>query len=180
MAVVRSDVVRIDLLPESHSSLLRGLLSDAHDTFPQLTNLLGEKWVVTSEHVTWDAHTHSVDIQAGDLRQYPMAHQIVHTGDIASRTVVASAWATSNPENPLHERQYAVLKVAFLDSAGREFACAFRHFLKAKGSASRREKTLLAAVAPAGTDAVQIQLLLNTDKRETGSARFEAAFLGIE
>jgi hypothetical protein len=71
---------------------------------------------------------HAVQIHARG-KHSPLVKQLVETGDIAGKVVSASAWAMSTANDPLTERQFAVLKIAFLDSAGREFACSTRHFL---------------------------------------------------
>jgi hypothetical protein len=181
VAVVHSSVVRITPVAEEELTRLRAVFAEPELPVDSRRNRLVDRWKPSSELVWVDPNTHSIRISAGDLRQYPMASQTVETGEVSGRTVLASVRAESHPEEPLVDGQYAVLKIAFLDRTGHEFACAFRHFLKPRSSSSaREERVLLAAVAPHGTDAVQIQLLLNTDKRERGSAIFEQPFLSIE
>ena len=180
-AVVRSSVVRIAPVSEEELTRLRAVFTERELPVDPTRNALAHGWKTSSELVWVDPNKPSIRISAGDLRQYPMASQTVETGEVSGRTVLASVRAESHPEEPLLDGQYAVLKIAFLDPSRHEFACAFRHFLKGHGTSSARaERVLLAVVAPQGTDAVQIQLLLNTDKRERGSAIFEQPFLSIE
>ena len=180
VAVVRSTVVRITPMSDAESAHFDPMLNHGNPTTATMPNRLGHSWRASSELVSIDEQSGKVRIRAGDLRPFPMARQTLASGRIAGRTVAASAWAISPDDDPLVGRQHAVLKLAFLDASGREFACTFRHFLHAQRGIERREQALLAVIAPAGTEAVELQLILNTDQRKQGSIVFDDAHLGIE
>lgn len=177
VAVVSRSVVRIAPMTEAETARFSGMLASPRQMPPALPNLLTERWTTSSGNVSVDAAAQTVRIRAGDRLPFPMAKQTTIIGDYAGRTVLASARGRSVPDDPMNARQHAVLKVAFLNAEGREFACSFRHFLhKQRGP----ERALLAVVAPPGTRAVQYQLLLATARMGHGSAVFDEAFLAIE
>jgi hypothetical protein len=110
---------------------------------------------------------HSVQIHTRG-KHFPLVKQRVETGDIAGKVVSASAWAMSAANDPLPERQFAVLKIAFLDSAGREFACSTRHSLH--GGYVLAE---FAAQAPPSSCMVEVQLILAANRKIIGSVYFD-------
>lgn len=180
VAVVRSEVVRITPMTESESARFTTMLAGPHPASATMPNLLMGAWSASSDMVISNPEAQTVRIRAGDRRPFPMARQTLKTGGIGGRTVVAATRAVSPEEEPLHHRQHAVLKLSFLNAHGHEFACAFRHFLKTQRATGRSEQVRLAVIAPAGTEAVQLQLILNADQRENGSVIFNDVFLGIE
>ena len=179
-AVVRSAVVRITPMTEAESSRLAERIATPQQMPSALTNLLTKQWATSADSVRVDAGSQSVRIRAGDRLPFPMAKQTTRMGDYTGRTVLARAWAMSAPEDPMQGRQHAVLKVAFLNAEGREFACSFRHFLQKQRVPGKREQALLAVVAPAGTHGVQFQALMSTAGLEKGAVVFDGLFLGIE
>ena len=180
VAVVRSTVVRIMPMSDAESARFAEMLAAPQQKSPALPNLLSKYWAASSDIVTVDAAAQTVRIRAGDRLPFPMAKQTSRLGDYAGRTVLASARAMSAMEDPMHGRQHAVLKVAFLNAEGREFACSFRHFLQKDRVPGGRERTLLAVVAPPGTHAVQFQVLMSTAQMDKGSVLFDELFFGIE
>ena len=120
----------------------------------------------------------AVRIRAG-RKSYPIVKQRVETGDVSGRVVQASAWAMSPADDPLSERQFAVLKIAFLNSAGREFACSARHFLHQGLPPGVYVPAQLAAQAPPGTRSVEVQLMLAASSLKSGSVCFDDASLVV-
>jgi len=179
VAVVRSAVVRIAPMTEAESARFSEVLVVPQQMRPTLPNLLTKHWTTSSGNMSVDAEQ-TLRISAGDRLPFPMAKQTSIMGDYAGRTVLASVRGMSAPDDPIQGRQHAVLKVAFLNAEGLEFACSFRHFLQNRRDPGRRERALLAVVAPPGTRAVQYQLLLATARMDHGSAIFDEAFLAIE
>ena len=76
----------------------------------------------------------AIAVLARGHRFWPGARQTVAVGDIEGRLLVASVVATTPVDDPLQDRQSAILKVAFLDEHGREFANASRHVLHVQES----------------------------------------------
>jgi hypothetical protein len=81
--------------------------------------------------------------------------------------------------DPLAGQQRAIVKISFVDDAGKEFARAERHFLKAGGPDDRFVEGRIAAIAPPGTHGVNYTVLLNADGRPTGSIVVDDAKLVI-
>ena len=121
----------------------------------------------------------AVQIRALGNRFWPWVSQDVQTGPIGGRRVLASVWAASAKDDPLGDRQRAILKVVFLDAAGREFADAQRHFLGAGELPGKYVQASIAVVAPAGAVGVRFQVLLNARGRNAGSVRFDEPRLVI-
>ena len=88
-------------------------------------------------------------------------------------------WAMSPPDDPIWERQFAVLKIAFLNAEGREFACSARHFLHQGLPPGVYVPAQLAAQAPPGTRRVEVQLMLAAGNLKSGSLYFDDASLVI-
>ncbi|NBV21551.1 MAG: hypothetical protein EBS05_06455 [Proteobacteria bacterium] len=122
---------------------------------------------------------HAVRIRAKGHKFWPLVKQTVATGDISGKVVDASVWAMSAVDDPLTDRQYAVLKLAFLNAEGREFASSAQHFLHKGAPAGHYSQSHLAAQAPPGTRAVELQLLLNACGMNYGSVCFDDAMLVI-
>ncbi len=120
----------------------------------------------------------AVRIRAGG-RHYPLVKQHVESGDIGGRVVQASVWAMSPADDPLLPRQFAVLKLAFLNAEGREFACSTRHFLHDGHPPAAYVAAQLAAQAPQGTRSVEVQLMLGAGSMKAGSVCFDDAALTI-
>ena len=99
--------------------------------------------------------------------------QDVPTGPIVGRRLFASVWAASAEDDPLEDRQRAILKVVFLDAAGREFGDAQRHFLGGGELRGKYVQASVGVIAPAGTVGVWFQVLLNARGRNAGSVRFD-------
>jgi len=112
-------------------------------------------------------------------KHFPVVKQRVETGDVSGRLVQASVWAMSPMEDPFSERQFAVLKFAFLNAERREFACSTRHFLHKGEPANVYVPAQLAALAPQGTRFVEVQLMLAAGSQKAGSVCFDDASLVI-
>jgi hypothetical protein len=110
---------------------------------------------------------------------WPLVLQHVPTGDISGRTVLAGVKIAQTSSDPLTDRQCAIVKLVFVDQAGREFAKAERHFLRAGSQADRFIETGIAAVAPDGTVAVRHQVLINACGLPTGSIVADDAALVV-
>ena len=111
-------------------------------------------------------------VHARSHRLWPSFRQTVNTGDISGRLVVATVRGASSADDPMCERQSAILKISFLDGGGREFATASRHFLLAGASPGQFVTGNVAAFAPAGTRRVQYQLMLSARSQPNGSVVF--------
>jgi hypothetical protein len=70
------------------------------------------------------------------------------------------------------ERQSAILKISFLDSGGREFATASRHFLLSTARPGATVTGNVAAFAPAGTRMIVYQLMLSARSQPNGTVIF--------
>ncbi len=121
---------------------------------------------------------HAVRIRANG-KHYPLVKQRVEAGTTSGRVVHAMAWAMSPGDDPLSDRQRAVLKIAFLNAEGREFACSTRHFLHAGRPTDEYVPVEIAAQAPAGTHSVEVQFLLAASTLRQGSVCFDDAALLI-
>ena len=82
-------------------------------------------------------------------------------------------------DDPLSDRQRAVLKIAFLNAEGREFACSTRHYLHTARRTGEYVPMEIAASAPAGTHSIEVQLLLAASTLRSGSVCFDDAVLLI-
>jgi hypothetical protein len=110
---------------------------------------------------------------------WPLLVQRLKTGDISGRTVMASVKATQPSDDPLSGAQRPIVKIAFVDALGREFAQAGRHFLKASGPDDRFAEGRIAAIAPEGTCGVNYTILLNACGLPNGSVVMDDARLVI-
>jgi hypothetical protein len=86
-------------------------------------------------------------------RFWPWVRQDLKAGPIGGRRVLTSVWAASAMDDPLADRQRAILKVIFLDAAGHEFADAQRHFLGAGDMPGKYVQALLPYLLIAGIGA---------------------------
>jgi hypothetical protein len=98
---------------------------------------------------------------------------------MAGQLVMASVWACVAPGDPLQGNQTAVLKIAFKNEEGRDFAFVCKRFLGPQSEPGRFEKIQVAAFAPEGTARMQLQLMLQADRREAGSVIFDDATVFI-
>jgi hypothetical protein len=147
---------------------------------PAFTGSPANAWRLTEGHAESDPATGELVVAARGHRFWPGARQTLRRPLDAGQLVSASVRALSPTGDPLQERQSAVLKLVFIDGHGREFAQASRHFLLAgPASAGGVVETQVATQAPAGTRAVEIQLLLNARGRPGGTVRFSAPTLLI-
>lgn len=111
-------------------------------------------------------------VHARSHRLWPSFRQTIKTGDISDRLVIATVQGVSAVDDPMCERQSAILKVSFLDGGGREFATASRHFLLASARPGVPVIGNVAASAPVGTRQVQYQLMLSARGQPTGTVIF--------
>lgn len=140
---------------------------------PTFSGLPANAWRLTEGHAEFDSAAGDLVIAARGHRFWPSARQFYRQPLSVGQLVSASVRAVSAANDPLQERQSAILKVVFIDEHGREFAQASRHFLFAGTSKPKQPvETQVATVAPAGTQAVEIQLLLNARGRSGGTVRF--------
>jgi len=191
--VRRSSVVRLQpLTPDEMAALMPRVVSaqTAHEGAGQnrLTDPGFEKplpyalWRGTDDCLE---HAPSIGRSGNAVRirargkHYPLVKQRVETGEIAGKVVQASVWAMSPADDPISERQFAVLKIAFLDSEGREFACSTRHFLHEGLPRGLYVSAQLAAQVPAGTRKIEVQLMLAASRGTTGSVCFDDASLVV-
>lgn len=115
-------------------------------------------------------------VSAGGFAQFPQCRQETELGDYAGRLIVASVWGAVG-ERPLSPRQSALLKIVFEDESGRDIGFAMRPFLGPDSQPNRFERAEAAAIAPAGTKRVQIQLMLRTGQQDDGAVFFDDAGL---
>lgn len=138
-------------------------------------------WRLTDDHAELRTGRGTLVISARSHRFWPSARQAVRRDDLAGRLVSASVSACSASDDPLRERQTAILKLVFIDESGREFAQASRHFLTAgSDQAGIWTAAQVATYAPLGTHRVEVQLLLNARGRPGGAAWFREPVLWIE
>lgn len=121
----------------------------------------------------------AVRIAANSSPFWPLVLQDVPTGDVSGRTVLAAVSLAQASSDPLADRQCAIVKLVFVNEAGREFAKAERHCLRAGSPTDRFIETGIAAVAPPGTVAVRCQVLLNACGLPTGSIIVDDAALVV-
>lgn len=144
--------------------------------------LAPDAWGGTEGHLSADPHGRTgpgVRVSAHGFATFPLCRQWVQTGDLGSRLVVASVWAATPADDPLTPGQFAGLKVVFLDARGREFGFAKQHLLTGRPAPGRFEQARLAAVAPPGTAAVSVQLILYAARRDAGAVVFDDAALAV-
>lgn len=135
---------------------------------PGMTSSL---WNGTAGHVDRTA-AGLARIRAKGNPLWPLLWQDVPAREIAGRAVVASIRAMQPDDDPLSGLQNAIIKMMFLDEAGREFARAERHFLRSSAPRGQWIHGQIAAVAPAGTARIQFQVLLNARGLKSGSLLF--------
>ncbi len=142
--------------------------------------LTPDAWNGTEGHLSSDPRGRDgrgVRVSAGGFASFPLCRQRVRAGDLGGKLIVASVWAATPADDPLSPGQFAGLKVAFLDAHGREFGFVKQHLLTSRPVPDRFEQARLAAVAPAGTASVSVQLILYAARRPTGSVVFDDASL---
>lgn len=121
----------------------------------------------------------AVRIAANSTPFWPIVFQEVPSGDIAGRLAMASVKVAQTASDPLTGRQCAIVKLVFVNHAGREFAKAERHFLREGSPVDRFVEAGIAAIAPPGTAAVRCQVLLNACGLPTGSIVADDAVLVV-
>jgi len=121
---------------------------------------------------------HAVRIHSDGIAHWPQCRQEINTGDITGKLVIASAWAAPDQVN-LQPRQQAILKITFINAQGRDFGFALQRFLTTQSQPNRYAQAQVAAIAPLGTQRVQLQLMFQTHLRETGAVLFDDASLII-
>jgi hypothetical protein len=129
------------------------------------------------ESVNRGRHGKGVRVMARGIAHWPQCHQSILQENLSGRLVMASVWAAVAPDDPLRGRQTALLKIAFKNAEGRDFAFVCKRFLGPKSEPGRFEKVHVAAFAPKGTARMQIQMMLQTDRLDTGSVIFDDATL---
>lgn len=162
------------------------------DVLQRGTNLLKEPhfdqargdgvWAGTEGNFEWTPRGRSgggMRVRAHGSAHWPQCHQTLDAEGQEGRLVVASVWAASAPDEPLRGRQTAMLKVAFKNAEGRDFAFAMQRFLGPGSVPGRFEQVELAAVIPPGTKRIQMQLMLQSDLKAAGSVVFDDASLMI-
>lgn len=109
---------------------------------------------------------------------YPLIRQLITITDIGGREVRASVWVEQPRENPLREGQSAILKLTFRDHAG-HYAWAQRRLPAPPTAAGGFQESHLSAIAPAGTDQVLFEVLLNSAGSRNGSILIDDAALAV-
>lgn len=145
---------------------------------PSFSGQPGGAWRLSEGHAELRTEHAVLAISARGHRFWPSARQSVRRSDLAGRLVSASVAACSAPDDPVQERQTAILKLVFIDERGREFAQASRHFLSAgRGKAGIWTTAQVATYAPGGTQRIEVQLLLNARGRAGGAVWFREPVL---
>jgi hypothetical protein len=121
----------------------------------------------------------AIRISARGPAPWPQCRQKLSTGDLSGKLLVASVWAASTADEPLRPPQFGILKLAFVNEHGREFAFAKRHLLASPAAPGRFESVQLAVVAPPGTCGLQFQLILHAHTYGRGAVVFDDASLSI-
>ena len=177
------------VIPDLTEAELSGenLLADPGMTLAPVSHGVSDlalPWKGTAGHVDLAAgRAHAGDtairIRALGNPMWPLVGQDVKTGPIDGRVVAASIWAMQPAEDPLAERQNAIVKIVFLDTAGHEFARAERHFLRADAPKNQWVHGQIAAEAPPGTVALRFQVLLNARGQKSGAILVDDARLSL-
>jgi ferric-dicitrate binding protein FerR (iron transport regulator) len=144
--------------------------------------LAADTWGGTEGHLSLDPGGRTgpgVRVSAHGLASFPLCRQLVRTGDLGGKLVVASVWASTPADDRISPGQFAGLKVVFLDARDREFGFVKQHLLTGRPVPGRFEQARLAAIAPPGTAAVSVQLILYAARRHTGTVVFDDAALAI-
>jgi hypothetical protein len=154
-----------------------------HPPFRKALLQLGP-WSATPGHVESvsapSASGHrAVRVSAKGNPFWPLLVQRLTTGDVSGRIVMASVKATQPSDDPLSGAQRPIVKIAFVDALGREFASAGRHFMKVSGPDDQFAEGRIAAIAPEGTCGVNYTILLNACGKPTGSIVMDDARLVI-
>jgi hypothetical protein len=145
---------------------------------PTFSGIPAAAWRLSDGHAELHGDRATLVIAARGHRFWPGARQAVRRHDLAGRLVSVSVSACSAPDDPLRERQTAILKLIFIDERGREFAQSSRHFLS-PGTAPAGTWTTaqVATYAPEGTQRVEAQLMLNARGRSGGAVWFREPVL---
>lgn len=177
------------IIPDRTEAELGGenLLADRKMTLAPVSHGVANAaspWRGTPGHVdlaSGRAHSGSTAIRIRSLGNpmWPLVGQDVRTGPVDGRVVAASVWAMQPAEDPLVERQNAIVKITFLDTAGHEFASAERRFLPAEAPANHWVQAQIAAEAPPGTVALRFQVLLNARGQKSGAILVGDASLSV-
>ena len=144
--------------------------------------LAADTWGGTDGHLSPDARGRAgpgLRVSARGFAAFPLCRQWVRTGDLGGKLVVASVWAATPADDPISPGQFAGLKVVFLDAHDREFGFVKQHLLTGRPVPGRFEQARLVAVAPPGTAAVGIQLILYAARGRTGAVVFDDAALAV-
>jgi len=120
----------------------------------------------------------AVRIHSDGIAHWPQCRQEINTGDVSGKLIIAFAWAAPDLVR-LQPRQQAILKITFINAQGRDFGFALQRFLSTQSQPNQYEQTQVAAIAPPGTQRVQLQLMFQTHLRETGTVLFDDAALAI-
>lgn len=136
----------------------------------------GQIWMGTGTNLASAStalHGRGIRVFARGSAPWPLCRQMLKGEPLAGRLVIASVWACVVRDDPLEGRQTAVLKIAFKDEEGRDFAFACQRFLSPRSEPGRFEQAQIAAIAPAETAKVDFQVMLQSDLRERGSVIFD-------
>jgi hypothetical protein len=184
--VDRARVLTLTPLPQATFAALLSVAADSRVTStgpnllqdPSFSGQPAGAWRLSEGHAEFLAKHAILAISARAHRFWPSARQTVRQQELAGRLICTSIVACSAPDDPLQERQTAILKLVFIDERGREFAQSSRHFL-ATGSAHAGEwvNAQVATYAPPGTQRVEVQLLLNARGRTGGAVWFREPVL---
>lgn len=134
----------------------------------------------------WSLVTGNVQVVDGALRIsslgnrfWPSARQTIRSAGLPGRGVAASVRAMQPPDDPLRPQQFAVLKLVFIGTKDRDLAYASRHFQFGGEPVGEFQSAHVAAIAPAGTRGVRVEVLLNARGEDRGSVLFDDAVLMI-
>jgi hypothetical protein len=157
---------------------------DGPPTLPGERNFAFGPWRGSFGYVDLVSHTAASGSQAARIHAkgspfWPLVWQQIDTGDIAGKTMLASVRLAQSIGDPLTDPQRAIVKLMFIDAAGRQFASAERLFQSHADPTGQFVEGRLAAKAPAGTVAVRFQVLLAAAGLESGSILVDDAKLVI-
>jgi ferric-dicitrate binding protein FerR (iron transport regulator) len=144
--------------------------------------LTADTWGGTEGHLSPDPGGRAgpgLRVSARGFATFPLCRQWVRPSDLSGKLLVASVWAATPADDPISPGQFAGLKVVFLDARDREFGFVKQHLLTGRPVPGRFEQARLAAVAPPGTAAVSVQLILYAARRHTGTVVFDDAALSV-
>jgi ferric-dicitrate binding protein FerR (iron transport regulator) len=135
------------------------------------------EWKKVGKHVSIENET--LRVSSGPEMPWPNARQNIWGDDLSGRVYAASVRAMQPADDPLQSLQFAVLKVNFINQHRKVFAYASKYFQFGGEEVDVFKTAEVAAIAPAGTKGVSLELLINARGQYSGTVIFDDAVLRV-